>query len=371
MKVKVKRNDPCWCGSKKKYKKCHYAREQEERLSRGEAIQFTKSINTEKYCSAPESMKTSCTKRIIKAHSISKGGCLSEIADDTNHVLGIKPNIINIEKNNGKLTLEKIGVNKASTFTGFCSHHDNIIFSPIENNRFSATEEQCFLLAYRAIAREVYSKNNPEKFINQFKNSDKGMPLQQQAMVQALASAFDTNMNLEVKELAEYKKLFDQGLENNNYAFLKHIVIELEEIPPVMISSIVAPDRDFDGNTIQKNTDPKAILQYMMFSSFSSDRKGYVVFSWLNTDNVISGFIESLKKIKSESIFSALISFFFIYSENIYISPEWWASLSEDQQKSIGQKIHQGMFSLPEHCISNGRSEYGKFKIKAIKSINF
>ncbi|WP_171842287.1 SEC-C metal-binding domain-containing protein, partial [Vibrio parahaemolyticus] len=31
--MKVGRNEPCWCGSGKKYKKCHLSRHQEEKYS--------------------------------------------------------------------------------------------------------------------------------------------------------------------------------------------------------------------------------------------------------------------------------------------------------------------------------------------------
>ncbi|MFH1219489.1 MAG: SEC-C metal-binding domain-containing protein [Candidatus Eisenbacteria bacterium] len=31
----VQRNDPCWCGSGKKYKRCHYDSDQKRGVSRG------------------------------------------------------------------------------------------------------------------------------------------------------------------------------------------------------------------------------------------------------------------------------------------------------------------------------------------------
>ncbi|EPY4057442.1 SEC-C metal-binding domain-containing protein [Klebsiella variicola] len=38
--AKIGRNDSCWCGSGKKYKRCHLGREREKNIDRGEAIQF-------------------------------------------------------------------------------------------------------------------------------------------------------------------------------------------------------------------------------------------------------------------------------------------------------------------------------------------
>ncbi len=369
--MKIKRNTPCWCGSKIKYKKCHYAREQEEKISKGEALRFSKGLKKEKYCSAPESMKSLCTKKIIKAHTISKNGCLSDIADETNHVLGLKPNLTSIEKHKGLLVPERIGINNASTFTGFCSYHDNNIFSPLEKEEFKATDEQCFLLAYRSISREVYAKSNPDRFIDFLKQSDKGMSVEQQKRVQALASVLNTNMELDVKEFGEYKHKFDQYLVKKDFSKIKHFVIELKEPPPVMVSAIVAPSSDFKGKKIQDNTNPKSILQHIMFNSFSNDNKGYIVLSWLAEHEVISHFIESLNKIQKENMFSALIGFFFIYAENVYMSPPWWDGLNKTMQSLIIEKIQQGMFSAPKHSLSQGQNEFGIYEIEAIKSINF
>ena len=138
-------------------------------MSRGEAEKVTKGFTSQKYCSVPEGMKEHCSKKIIKAHTVSKSGCLAEISDETNHVLGLKPSLSSLNKNSGIVHLEKIGINRASTFGGFCSFHDKELFSPIEDNEFVYTEEQCFLLAYRAVAKEQYAKQSQSDFVELLK----------------------------------------------------------------------------------------------------------------------------------------------------------------------------------------------------------
>lgn len=372
MSVKHKRNAPCWCGSGMKYKKCHYGREQEERLSLGEVAEFIKSIKAKRYCSVPDSLKDSCSKNIIKAHTISKSGCLSDIADDTNHVLGLKPNISSMKKHKGVLGPKKIGINQASTFTGFCSYHDSSIFSPLEDKGFIATEEQCFLLAYRSIARDVYTKSDPEKFINFLRNSDRGMSLKEQVNVQAFSKVLDITTALDKKEFTEYKVKFDEYLIKKDFNQLSHFIIVFKQPPPVMVSAMIAPNIDFSGNSIQENTNPKAVLQHVMFNSFSNEGKGFVVFSWLIQDEIIKNFVGSLKNIEQHKMLSALISFFFIYAENVYISPSWWSGLTEIQQKSIIKKIPQGIFSSPhKHSLCKEIEEFGTFEVVNSKCINF
>jgi hypothetical protein len=49
----------------------------------------------------------------------------------------------------------------ATTFTGFCGHHDTTIFNPIENFDYEkGNKEQDFLFAYRALAKEYHSKKS-------------------------------------------------------------------------------------------------------------------------------------------------------------------------------------------------------------------
>jgi len=61
-------------------------------------------------------------------------------------------------KYQGRLHPELVGINNASTFTGFCSEHDNTIFSKVEKETFLGSQEQCFPVAYRALARELCTK---------------------------------------------------------------------------------------------------------------------------------------------------------------------------------------------------------------------
>jgi hypothetical protein len=51
-----------------------------------------------------------------------------------------------------------IGRNLATTFEGFCSTHDTRLFLPIDTKPFDVTDQQqLFLYAYRAVARELHS----------------------------------------------------------------------------------------------------------------------------------------------------------------------------------------------------------------------
>ena len=108
---------------------------------------------TKEYCLAPDAGISSCSGSIVKAHSV-QGALVRRIARD-GHVYGSVYSIENLQRNPGEIVPGLIGVNLATTFTGFCNLHDTKIFAPIEIGDFVAAPEQCFLLAYRAVPRSV------------------------------------------------------------------------------------------------------------------------------------------------------------------------------------------------------------------------
>ena len=126
------RNKPCWCGSGKKLKNCHLDRENMEPPNIHDLQNRTSKMFKTKYCIHPEASETNCKGGIIKAHTIQRSGGLSKIAKE-GHVLSFYNSA---SRNDGLTYPSRIGINKASTFTGFCNFHDTTTFSPIENNPF-------------------------------------------------------------------------------------------------------------------------------------------------------------------------------------------------------------------------------------------
>ena len=112
--MKLGRNKPCWCGSGKKFKKCHLDRDTQKPINEGVIHKQINGFYTQKYCSVPNEMKCDCSGRIIKAHSISKSSSLKEIALN-GHVLTTFKGAVSF-KNGIEIKPKKIGIQKASTF---------------------------------------------------------------------------------------------------------------------------------------------------------------------------------------------------------------------------------------------------------------
>jgi len=165
----IGRNEPCWCGSGLKYKKCHLNREDQQAVNPWEAEKALKTSFSTKDCLVPSEYKPQCSGGIVQAHSVAR--CWLKSIAQNSHVYGFKPSVQALHKNLGKVKPDLIGINNASTFTGFCSSHDKAIFFKIEDHPFIGTAEQCFLLAYRAISREYFTQNGGAIIFSWLKNS--------------------------------------------------------------------------------------------------------------------------------------------------------------------------------------------------------
>lgn len=372
--MKIGRNDKCWCGSGLKFKKCHYGREEKSPISKGDAFDHSKKNASRSYCSVANEMKHECSANIINAHTISKSSSLIEIADKSNHVLGLNINLGNIAKHEGKLIPERIGVNKASTFKGFCSVHDKALFACIEDREFVGDEEQCLALMYRSVAKELYAKDGALKTSEFIKDADKGKQPMDQMLIQTFAADYQLGLKTSIKELSELKSQLDDQLLDNSTNNLSHVIIESSSPMPVAVSSIVSPTYDFEGNLIQDLGDLSVAAESMVFNSFSSDGKGYVVFSWLKKSSKVFDFVNTLLAIKQTDIFSSLIRFFFGFAENNFISPSWWEGLSVAQRGKIENLIMSGVNPVafePDKLLIDDGIQFIGWKIDTITNVNF
>lgn len=334
------RNEPCWCDSGKKYKHCHRDIESQPSVASHTVFQALGSFKKTKKCSVPQSLVHECSNKIINAHTVSKSSSLKAIAKD-GHVLKIS---VDLKGNTApSITLDEVGINNASTFSGFCSVHDKRLFSPIEDEPFRPVPLHSFLVTYRGVCRELFSKDYASKVFEFMKTLDRGKSLPEQVKIQAASSSFGNSNMLTICDLKHIKSKLDTMLISNDFSGLNYAVFTLDAPPPIMGSAIVGPTFDFNGNKAQNiSSAPDDMPDYIAINSFSSEGKGYIVLSWLSEhsetcNKLMRQFLD--KNLTADS----LAVFMMLLIENFYISPVWWASLDHDAQNLIRSLYSQGV----------------------------
>ena len=333
------RNDLCWCGSGRKYKICHLDRATQTPIQPWEASKKFKQAFSVKKCLVPKAWQNECKGGISRAHTIPKSGSLERIARK-GHVYSFDLSPENLRKNQGKPVLKLFGIQKASTFTGFCARHDSAIFAPLEQQKFCGTPEQCFLLGYRALAREFYTKRATARLQGLYRDMDKGKTPAEQGQIQLMAQLHNIGLEAALQDIDHYKSLYDGLLESQEYKTVRAYIIEFETTPPVMCSGAVYPEQDFGGVELQDVADIQNTPDLLCFTSFHGGERGVVTFSWLaESDRTCRAFVESLRAIPDEFVTAALSRFFFTHCENVHIEPDWWESLSEETRNAVIERV--------------------------------
>lgn len=348
IRQKLGRNDPCCCGSGKKYKRCHLDRKNQTPLQFWDASERFGRAFTAKNCLAPAVWLKQCGGRISRAHTVPKSGSLQRIARQ-GHVYSLVPSLDSLSKHNGLLVPELLGINRASTFTGFCSWHDNKIFEPLEKRTFCGTPEQCFLLGYRALSREIYTKRVTAALSDMRRDADKGKTFAAQVEIQTVNQVYEVGLAAGSRDQDHYKSVYDDILESQTFDTVRSYIIEFETAPPVMCSGAVYPEQDFKGVQLQDLADLSNTPALICFTSFYGGERGVVAFSWLTeSDHACYAFIESLKAIPDEFVTAALLRFFFTHCENVHMNPDWWERLPEGNRNALIRRMAMSAEPLME-----------------------
>jgi hypothetical protein len=247
---KIGRNEPCWCGSGLKFKRCHLGRAEQSPHPfhdfASKAVDFGRGDRT---CLYPLSTGK-CHRPTIRAHSISRRATLIKIARN-GKVYQPNPNPFEIQRNAGGIRYRLVGVGDATTFTGFCSQHDSSLFRPIDIDNILPTLEQVGLLHYRAVSREIYVKR-PTLLTNEFlRNADRGKPEPFQHFVQETIRTRTSAINAALRELELDKITCDEAVLGGGYSNFTSCVIRFNTVPTFACSGLTQPSYDCTGRLLQ------------------------------------------------------------------------------------------------------------------------
>jgi SEC-C motif len=368
---KIGRNSPCWCGSGKKYKKCHLNRLNEKPVNAWDAADAMQKNFSRKICSAPKELHDECSSLIVKAHTVPKSMSLNAISHN-GHVLGLKMNLENIAKNNGVLKPELIGINKASTFTGFCQKHDDSFFACLEKERFQCTDEQCFKLAYRSFSREAYTKSALVDMFEVNRTLDKGKSIDKQMEIQEIAFLNHIGAAAGHRDNQFHKEKFDNYITTSDYSTVRAVAFEFLDTFPIQACGSVNPDYDFNNKRIQDLMDFEVVPDLLSFTSFYDGEKSYMVFVWLDyCDNSCDLLIKSLLSKPKSDLPKLLSQFIFSSFENFYISPMWWNGISYIEQNKIIEISQENSSVFNEPHGKSISSKLLEVNLPNIDKINF
>ncbi|WP_026476149.1 YecA family protein [Alkaliphilus transvaalensis] len=342
MTDKIGRNDRCYCGSEKKYKNCCSRNNDElKKLEReiSKQMSFYLKEHDLKLCLHPD--KASCSNRIIKAHSIQNNRILNRLSYKGKLVMPIpKPKDI---ISGG---WSQWGRGQATTFKGFCSHHDLSLFRLIDESKFDYSAEHVFLHTYRNLSHELYKKMLGFKRISSWFQGQ----LEKDRLKRDITRAFFTD----IRCLMYVKEVLDSGIQSQNYESLSYKIWEVEQEIFFAASGFFAPQKDLKLNNIQKTTNSlEDELKYIFFSVFPCEEKSYILISWLkNHDCELKYFVNQINDLSEEKRLSYLSNMIVVATENIVINPIKWENTSIELRKALQKFYEDTLYKVEENHYS-------------------
>lgn len=351
-KASMGRNEPCWCGSGAKWKKCHRNRHLQKPVPIGKLINEMRKSFQRGLCLHPEAGTSTCSPKPIKAHTIQRRGGLEAIAED-GHVISGKKGYEQIYKNDGEVVPQPLGIGSASTFMGFCGAHDNKLFEPIEINHYILDSQTAFLLAYRATAYEYLTKRNAVETIDIQRGIDRGKDFQTQIQIQQDLNTYKTGCLQGMRELKTWKEKYDRHLLAGNLNSIQHYALEFDGVLPFVCCGGFHPEVSFDGKQLQILSRSNVEMEHVCLNISVMDGKSFVVFAWLGkAGGPAEQFIESFAAVPSDEKANMCLILAAEQVENTYYTPSWWNGISQQDRDHLVRRMRSGISPDSERTVN-------------------
>ncbi|WP_251106539.1 hypothetical protein [Alloacidobacterium dinghuense] len=274
-------------------------------------------------------------------------------------------------KTHGVVKFKRIGINEASTFTGFCAVHDDRTFAPLEKQPLTASPEQCFLMSYRAICRELFQKRIHNSNVGIMRGMDQGAPRQIQEAMQWFTNLHEIGILMGLAEIQHHKDLYDEMLRRNNFDPYRRLIIRFSCVPDVLSTGAFAPEHDFSGNRFQNLLDDPP-LKNIAVTVLPADGGGVAVLGWQEgSDAVCIPFVESLISIGEESLGNAVLRLVFEHIENTFFRPSWWEELPEATQQALIRRTNSGASPATPRgpsCLRDDKLNYVDWPVTSVEA---
>lgn len=256
-------------------------RERQEPVNIYEHMEAMRAEFAKGYCSHPEAEPSTCGGRVIRAHTVQRNGGMAAIAED-GHVISMRSGIERRRHNQGQVIPPKIGINRASTFLGFCRRHNSEMFRPVENGAVVLTNETAFLLSFRALAYEKLQKEAALRNVKVLRDLDKGKPFFVQCDTQHYINMSAEGTKRALSDLNRWKRGYDQVFIKRDFANYQFYGVAFAEALPVVACGAFYPEFDFSGRLLQRLGHGPAPFEHMTFNITAINGRGVAVLGWID-----------------------------------------------------------------------------------------
>jgi len=316
------------------------AKRREKRLNTMRAIYSELRQGFGKVCLAEG--VSECRGKIVRAHSLQKAAFRPHARNG--HVYEFDPFAV---KSSG-IHPTLIGVNEATTFTGFCEHHDGNLFAPIEQQPFVGEPKQFFLYHYRAVAQAFYSRAYKASiFQRAFPEVNQQVPMDS---LNWMTERIFLD-KVDAAELRQQKLKYESRMAAQDWDAVEGYAWTGKHPPDMFAADFFAPRKDFSGRMLQ---DSKSLmpLKWLSLTVTSSGGNALVLLCAERGSEVLRYVAGSLQRLPVQDRSNVILHYVFCQLENFILLPNWWDNVLDSDKKALVNAFNSKYFprTLPRVC---------------------
>ncbi len=261
-----------------------------------------------------------CSESAINSHSQSLSNALKKIAED-GHLIGRKIRYFPVRNTNIDSYFQKIGINQASIFKGFCNKHDHAFFKIVDTfDLGSITKQSLARLAFRTFAYEERIKEEVLFLLDYVVKNAYDLCDDDYARY----SSEGIRNHIKITRLY-YLKKFIKLLDSQDCKQINGLVFVLDKLIPLSCSTMVDPTM-IDAESLMQHPLERP-LHLISFNLIPQDNSSIAIFTYFREQEKL------LKRFIKE--FQPLENIVFNHCEEILMKPSFYKSLNSELKSKI------------------------------------
>ena len=274
--------------------------------------------------------KLKCNGKIKQSHSLQRNGRLSIIEGPDSKGNQVIYTFTEMEADEKSMfaSLKPIGKGVASTFFGFCDHHDTTLFSTIENFPFDNSDQHCFLHTYRSFAHSYHMKKEHIKASSA--DTEYARTIPKYVFADMIWTAKMGMAELEIEKLK-----LDKMIENREHNGLEYLIYQLPQKFPIACSSIISPKYSYYGKPMNNHVDPNIPFSTIMLTVLPDVSETIIILACFPEDEKAKNLFDELDTLKPLQFEKAISSLMTNNAENTFFTFFLWNALGKKGQRQL------------------------------------
>ena len=297
---------------------------------------FKKAIDKSRTCSYP-----GCNKTAINSHILQKNGILNSI-QSSGHIRISESNFIDPNL----FYFKRSGLNKSFTFKGFCSKHDKIVFSAIEDFEIDFEDYNSQLLfTYRTVLNERYRK---EVLLDWHKYQKESNILRDVIDIDKI-DKIDEQQRIGIEDINFYIRKIESDLFSDTRSFdFQYRYTNPSEI--CLASHFSYETTREQQKQIEQTGQDFELLTAIYISFFPIEDENVLIMGYLKEHKEKCGsFVNSFFECSEDELFKKLSDLMLCRCETWVCSEKFYFKLIKPREKRINEIFKESVISIDEN----------------------